>query len=995
MATERIDIVVQERGSRVVKRNLEDLGGSAKKAGGEVDFASRAIASLGAALVVSKLVEYSDQLTAIEGRLKLVTNTTEALNRVQGNLFDLAQKTRQSFAGTAELYAKLAKATEDLALGEKKLLGITETVNQTLIISGSSAAASQAALIQFAQGLSAGALRGEELNSILEQTPRLAQALADGLGRPVGALKQLGEAGELTTERILAALGTQSAKIQAEFGQLSPTIGQAFQVLNNELLRFVGEGAKTSGVAGAIAGSIKLVADNLGLLAAAGLGLAAAKIASVVLGMAQAVSGAAGQSLAYAAAMNAERAAAIGAAQAEVAKTSATVQDTAAKLAQITSVRAVTMAELQRTSALIAGAQAQIAASRAAGAQSFALASLRQAEQTLAAAMATRAALTTELAALGVAQARATAAATAATVAATGATAGLAAATGAASVASRLMTSVLGFLGGPIGAITTVLGLGVTAWLAWGSTSRQEVAQTSGEVRRTTGEIVADLDKQIKKLEERNALGKAFPTLGSAGGEPTERLAELQAKINDFQNGTGEAAKLNEAARQAILRVTVEQYAVLAGKIQQVAGEQKKMDDFGKGNKASEWLKEYATDAEKLQAKLAQARKELGSAFTPELEKRIRDSFADKSGSKANPFADEVKALKERAAMVGLNTELEKVNAEITLGKYGKLAPAQAAELRALAVIADAKRSNIETEREAAQARVRAGQIAATADAAAMKETEQLRAGNQALRDEIESLGLAEQARLALESARISSLITLREEELLNRLNTEGVTAQSQALEEQIALLKQRQELLGKKADKIGSIESDEAKAKMSEAGRKSEQVLAESVANGLMEGFREGNSLADIFLRELKAQFAKTVLTPLVQPIVSAGNSVLTSILGNALGALRGAFGGTPTVPGSIGEVGFGNGPGIGLATGTNYVPYDNFPALLHEGEAVVPKEYNNDKMGKTVSITHAPVYQIDARSDRAAVRQDMVTISQQSNEALVEQLRAAGMLG
>ena len=38
-------------------------------------------------------------------------------------------------------------------------------------------------------------LRGEELNSVMEQSPRLAQALADGLGVPIGALRKLGEQG--------------------------------------------------------------------------------------------------------------------------------------------------------------------------------------------------------------------------------------------------------------------------------------------------------------------------------------------------------------------------------------------------------------------------------------------------------------------------------------------------------------------------------------------------------------------------------------------------------------------------------------------------------------------------------------------------------------------------------------------------------------------------------------------------------------------------------
>ena len=995
MTTERIDIIVQERGSRVVKRNLADIGSSADRTGKSVDYASKAIAALGAALAVQKLIDYSDQLTAVEGRLRLVTNTTEQFNRVQSQLFDLAQRTRNSFTATVDLYAKMAKATEGLALSEGLLLEVTESVNKTLVISGASAQAAQAALVQFGQGLSAGALRGEELNSILEQSPRLAQALADGLGKPVGALKALGEAGELTSERIVAALQNQREKIDREFSQLAPTIGQAFTQLNNELLLFVGQGAKTSGAAGAIASAIGVLARNLDTLSAAALGFAATKVAQVLATIAAETFTAIRAAQAYIVTQQAERAAAIASAQAEAAKTAATVRDTQAKLAQITATRAVTVAELQLTNASIAAAQAQIAASRAAGAQSFALASLRSAEQALTAAMATRAALTTELAALGVAQARASAAATAATTAQTAATAGLAAASGTASVASRALVSVLGFLGGPIGAITTVLGLGVTAWLLWGSTSRKEAQQTATETKQSTQDIIAGLDSQIRKLEERNRLAGAFPKIAQGGGAPAERLAELGKQIEDLTKGTGEAAKLTEVARQAVLQVTLKQYGELAGKIQRVGEEQTKLDSIGQTGARDKWLEKYATDAEKLAAELAKAKKELGAAFTPELEARIRESFASK-GSQANPFKDQVQSLREKTALLGQTSEVERTTAEIALGNYGRLSAAQKAELISLAAIFDAKQRAISNEQELEAIRARAADISIRNLNAALAEADQLEASNRALREEIELLGADEQMRLTIERIRLNSLITLKEEELLNRLNAEGVSEVSQALERQIALLRQRAELLGQKGTKLQEVDAQDAGKKIGATAQRAETALAESIANGMLEGFRRGESLADIFLRELKAQFAKTVLTPMIQPIVQAGNDLLGGIFGTILKGIFGTPGSLSLTPGAVGTS--SSTVGMSLATGTNYVPYDNFPANLHKGEAVVPAEYNPAAGGKGrgggITLNSAPVYNIDSRTDRAAIRQDMVELNRQSNEELVQNLRDAGLI-
>lgn len=990
MATERIDIIVQEKGSRTVKRNLEEIGTTAKDTGRSVDYAGRAIAGLGAAFGVAKLIEYADTMTAIESRLRLVTNSTQALARVQGNLFDLAQRTRQSFSGTTELYAKLAKGTEELALGEAKLLKVTETVNKTMVLSGTSAQGAQAALLQFGQGLSAGALRGEELNSILEQAPRLAQALADGLGVPVGALKKLGEQGELTADKIIFALTNQASKINSEFDQITPTIGQAFQVLNNELVKFIGTGAQTSGVAGTLAGAILLVSKNLDLITAAAIGFAGAKLAQLIAETTVAVYSSITATLSRVAAEQAERAATLASAQAEAVRTGAVVRDTEAKVAQIAVIRAVTVAELAQINTTIASAQAQIAASRSAGALSFALASLRTAEASLAAAMATRAALTTELAALGTAQAAATAAQTAATTAAAGATGALVAAQGAAATSGRILAGVVGLLGGPIGAIATVLGLGVTAWLAWGSTSRSEADKTAGEIKRSTGEIVGDLDRQIVKLQERNRLAQTIPSLGQSGGEPVQRLAELQKKIDDFQSGVGESATMTEAARQAVLQVTLRQYGELYGKIQTLNAEQEKFTKIGQESAKTTWLKKYATDAERLNAELSKAKKELGDAFTPDIEKRIRESF-NKKGSTAkkdNPYADEVKSLQERAAMVGLNTEVEKVMAEVSLGKFGKLSFEQEKELRILAERIDSKNKEIEQDKTLTELRRSAAAQAAQEEAAARREVETTRAGNQSLRDEIEAMGANEQAKTLLEKIRLSSLITLKEEQLALGLAAEGYTTQNRGLESQIELLRERQNLLEKKGERQADLDAQEASEKITKAAQESEKALADSISNGLLEGFRKGETIADVFLRELKSQFAKTVLTPLIQPVVSAGNDFLKSIIGGISGALSGAA--TPTAPVSTGS------QVMYAATGTNYVPYDNYPALLHKGEAVVPEAYNPAAGGVSAQpvVNFSPIYQIDARSDRAAVRQDMVEITRRSQEELVQELRDSGMI-
>lgn len=275
-------------------------------------------------------------------------------------------------------------------------------------------------------------------------------------------------------------------------------------------------------------------------------------------------------------------------AQADVAAQAAQLATLATTREAIVAARAEVVAKMDSVRATMAQAEAQIAAARAAGAQSIALAAVREGTQALTVAQARHAVLMTELATLGTQQARvqaAIAAATTAQTAAQGAAAAsatqLAAAQGAASVAGRALSGVVGFLGGPIGIVTTALTLGVTAWTLWGSAGSTAERKVQGEVSRSTGEIIADLDKQITELSQRNALAAAgMGDLAKKGGEAAQRLGELQVQIDNLQAGKGPdgGAALPEAARVDMLQKLLAQYGTLAGKIKSAEDAQASLD---------------------------------------------------------------------------------------------------------------------------------------------------------------------------------------------------------------------------------------------------------------------------------------------------------------------------------------------------------------------------------------------------------------------------------
>lgn len=286
MTTERIDIIVSERGSRVVKRNLEDIGGGATRAARGVQFLRQALVGLGSALLLRELSQMADTYTLITNRLRLVTSGTQNLADINDRLFASAQRTRTSYEATVDLYARIARNAGQLGLSQQRLLDITESVNQAIRISGGTSQEAAAGVRQFGQAIGSGALRGDELISVLENMPRLAQAIADGMGVSIGQLRALGADGALTADKIIAALEKTAPDIAREFEQLTPTIGEAFTVLNNSVLRFVGELDQALGISQAFSRALIFLAEHLEtiakLAAIAGVALSAAFAASLI-----------------------------------------------------------------------------------------------------------------------------------------------------------------------------------------------------------------------------------------------------------------------------------------------------------------------------------------------------------------------------------------------------------------------------------------------------------------------------------------------------------------------------------------------------------------------------------------------------------------------------------------------------------------------------------------------------------------------------------------
>ncbi|MGG5823518.1 tape measure protein [Falsiroseomonas sp. HW251] len=217
--------------------------------------AATAIAALAAGTVAAgvAVARAGDAATETLARLQAATGSIAAAEAAYGGLYRLSQQTGVAVSESAGAFARFALAAREVGATNDQVLALVRTVQQAGIVAGASTAETSSTVMQLGQALASGKLQGDELRSILENMPTLAEALARQLGVGVGELRKMGEEGRLTADVVLPALLRAGERINAEFDKLPPTMGRAFSALGEAMTRFAADLDRALGLSQAIA----------------------------------------------------------------------------------------------------------------------------------------------------------------------------------------------------------------------------------------------------------------------------------------------------------------------------------------------------------------------------------------------------------------------------------------------------------------------------------------------------------------------------------------------------------------------------------------------------------------------------------------------------------------------------------------------------------------------------------------------------------------------
>jgi tape measure domain-containing protein len=245
------------------QRSLDQIKGGAERASRSLellDVATRGIQIAGVAVAARALAQAGDALTQGLSRLQNATGSVERAGQVYEALYRNALQTGVAVSESVDAFQRFSIAAREIGATSDQVVRLVGGLQRVAIVSGASTQEISSATLQLAQALASGVLQGDELRSILEAMPLLAEGLARELGVSIGELRKLGSEGKLTAERVFPALLRANERLGAELDRAPLSLGRAFGQLTAATENFLGQLDRAIGLSNALARALSAAA---------------------------------------------------------------------------------------------------------------------------------------------------------------------------------------------------------------------------------------------------------------------------------------------------------------------------------------------------------------------------------------------------------------------------------------------------------------------------------------------------------------------------------------------------------------------------------------------------------------------------------------------------------------------------------------------------------------------------------------------------------------
>lgn len=252
----QLGIEIDTRKLKSGEKDLAAFSNSAKTA-------TSAITAFIGAASASQLIKIADGYAQMEAKVSRYTKSQIEANNVLQQLTGFANKSGGAIADTVTVFNSLTASLESIGASKNQILSVTEEINKLGVIGGSSVDDMRNSLRQFGQSMAGGVIRAEEFNSIIENTPEIARAIAAGMGVSMGQLRQDMLAGKLTSDAVFKALLSQIGSTNDAFAKMPRTVAQAMGQIANNFQVVVGEVNQTTGATATLAAGLDSFSSSM------------------------------------------------------------------------------------------------------------------------------------------------------------------------------------------------------------------------------------------------------------------------------------------------------------------------------------------------------------------------------------------------------------------------------------------------------------------------------------------------------------------------------------------------------------------------------------------------------------------------------------------------------------------------------------------------------------------------------------------------------------
>lgn len=296
MATQNINIVIRTAGGTTVVRQLNQIGQAATNAISPLARLQRQIDWLMSALAIGQIAKWADEWTSIANKVNVFTKSQQETNQVLEELYELSQRVRQPMGDMVNLYHRLTIGAKELGTSTKENLQFTESIGQALAVQGTTATQARGALLQLSQAMGMSRIRAQEFNSMVENLPLVLLTVAKNIEGTNGSISKLRARmldGKLSAKEFFEAFTKGAPELAAMFEKTDKTFGQAFIVLENGIIKYVGEINRALGVSNKFFDIVSMLVKNLDFIGKAllvvGAGVATAFAPTIITAFAAAL----------------------------------------------------------------------------------------------------------------------------------------------------------------------------------------------------------------------------------------------------------------------------------------------------------------------------------------------------------------------------------------------------------------------------------------------------------------------------------------------------------------------------------------------------------------------------------------------------------------------------------------------------------------------------------------------------------------------------------